>query len=112
MALPTFTWLPSFELSLAEQPDVRHVPLGDGFSDYTPVGLRPRNRSWSLRFDTRTRAEVQEILDFLRERGGYRGFRWTPPPPDEIPGIWLAQSWNIRQRNGVVYGIDAVFQEQ
>ena len=112
MALPNFTWLPSFELSLQEEPSVQHVPLGDGYSEHTPVGARPRIRTWQLRFDTRTLDEVREILVFLRERGGYRPFNWTPPAPDDIPGTWLARNWSLRQRNGVVYGIDTTFEEQ
>lgn len=112
MALPTWTWLPSFELSLTEDPAVDETPLGDGYTDRTPIGLRPRVRAWQLRFDTRTLVEVKAMLAFLRERNGWQAFHWTPLPPDDVPGIWIAKPWSLNQRNGVVYGISATFREQ
>ena len=112
MALPTWTWSPSFELSMTASPAVEETPLGDGYIDATPVGLRPQIRTWQLRFNVRTLAEVVAMKAFLEERGGWQRFHWTPPPPDDTPGVWRCLRWQVTQRNGVVYGLSAVFTEQ
>lgn len=112
MAFPVFRWLPSFELEVTVTPAVLHVPLGDGFSAHTPVGLRRRSRVWSLRFGERSKAEAVEIMEFLAARDGHRPFLWTPPSLDTTPALWLAPTWRPRQRNGVVYEVATRFEEQ
>lgn len=112
MALPTFTWIPSYELSLGVAPNVQRTPLGDGYVDHVPIGARPNRRRWRLRFDTRFLDETLAIMAFLDDRGAHRRFRWTPPAPDENPGVWVAEQWRVRRANGVIYGVETEFIEQ
>ena len=112
MALPTFTWKPTFSLNMTVDPRVTHQPLGDGYAEHTPVGFRPGVRTWSLQFEALRLDKVKPIRDFLKGRGGYKMFQWTPPEPDTTPGIWIARRWEINRPNGVIYNLRTVFEEQ
>lgn len=111
-SLPTFNYDPSFSLDVTNQPNVEAIPLGDGFTDNIPIGLRPQLRIWDLQFLALRLNEIQPIVDFFEARGGWRSFRWTPPHPDRIPGIWLARRWSVNRPDGVIYNLSTTFEEQ
>lgn len=99
MALPTLSFNPSWTLNVDTRPEVTSTQLGDGFTYETPTGLRSRTRRLRLRFINRSLAEIQPIIDFLEERNGVGKFNYTPPPPHEYPGIWIAPFWGTRRLN-------------
>lgn len=112
MAIPTFDFTPSYRIRFRERPQVNTTKLGEGFEFRTPHGLRPRIRTWRLRFENIDEEEVQRMIDFFRDRNGYRQFKWTPLPPDNIPGIWIATDWSVGFQQGPLYSVDVTFQEQ
>lgn len=112
MALPTFTYDPSFSLDLTKTPRIERSVLGDGFVDHTPVGFRPDLRQWRLQFTALRLSEIRPIVDFLDARGAYRSFKWTPPEPDRTPGIWLCPGYSVNRPNGVTYNLSCTFIEQ
>ena len=112
MALPTFTFTPSFSVNFTERPRTVTTRLGDGFVYRKPTGMRPLVRTWQLRFNVRRLEEIKPLLDFLREREGYKKFHWTPPEPDNVPGVWVATSWRPNRSNGHIYGMTVTLEEQ
>lgn len=112
MALPTFTWDPSFSLDITSTPRVDRTKLGDGYTEPVPVGFRPNPRVWRLNFEALRLSEIQPIVDFLEARAGYRMFRWTDFDPYKRPGVWLAPTWRVNRPNGVTYNLSTTFEEQ
>lgn len=112
MALPEFTWKPTFSLNITSTPRVNSARLGDGYTEPVPVGFRTVLRVWSLNFEALRLSEIQPIVDFLEARAGYRMFRWTDFEPYKRPGIWLAPTWSVERPNGVTYNLSTRFEEQ
>ena len=112
MATPTFPYTPDFVSSYTTRPRVKTTRLGDGFTYRLPVGLRPQIRSRRIRFEVIELEEIEPIVRFLEERGGHESFFWTPPPPDNKTGLWVAPSWNVRRQRGPLYDLDIVLEEE
>jgi phage-related protein len=68
--MATFTFTPSFTADLEEQPIVKRVRFGDGYEQRLSYGLNTQPKKWSLQFSNRTDTERDNILTFLRARGG------------------------------------------
>ena len=113
MALPTFNYCPSYPFTVSIRPRVKALQLGGGFQVRTPIGLRPQLRSLSLQFTNKNKDDGQKIWDFFKERSGYKEFHWTPPKPDDEPGIWIATNYQAsRNSSGNIVSISVNFEEQ
>lgn len=112
MALPTFNYDPSFSLDITNTPRVLRTPLGDGYTEPTPIGARINLRVWRLNFLAKRLDEIQPIIDFLETRNGYRMFKWTDYDPYKRPGIWLCPSWSVTRPDGVIFNLSCTFEEQ
>ena len=113
MTLPIFDFTLGRTLDQSTVPRVLRSDLGDGFTYTQPRGLRSDLRTYSLQFRNRNLKQTEAIISFLKERGGYKKFRWTPPEPDSVPGVWIATSWrHTRSINGPLFTIQTTFQEQ
>ena len=112
MALPTFTYNPTFSLDVSSRPRIERTPLGDGYVDHTPLGFRPNLRAWNLNFNALRLDEVQPIIDFLDDRGAYKMFQWTEFEPYKRSGLWLCPSYRVNRPDGVIFNLSATFEEQ
>lgn len=106
--MSTFTWSPETEPTENEAPRVRAAGFGDGYSQRVGDGINNSPRSWALRF-TRMSADIQEIIAFLRARGGAESFDWTPPGGPS--GKWICKSWSRVFHGNEVMGVTATFEE-
>lgn len=52
--------------------------FGDGYAQEVKKGMNNAVGKWRVTF-TGTKAECQEVMDFLDEHGGAVSFFWTPP---------------------------------
>jgi len=107
--MATFTYTPSFTADLEEQPIVRSVRFGDGYEQRLAYGLNTQPKKWSLTFLNRTDTERDNILGFLRARGGVESFDWTDPAG--YAGKWVCKAWNNSLVNCNFNNITATFEE-
>ena len=107
--MATFTYTPSFSADLKEQPQVRRVQFGDGYEQRLTYGLHTQPKTWSLQFSNRDNTERDNILLFLRARGGQESFDWTDP--NGYSGKWVCESWDTSQVSYNFNNISATFRE-
>jgi len=93
--MATFTYTPSFTADLQERPLARTVQFGDGYEQRLAYGINTQPKTWSLQFLNRTDTERDNILTFLRARGGVESFDWTDP--NGAAAKWVCAEWNTSQ---------------
>jgi phage-related protein len=76
--MPTWDWAESSGSTLNEKPRIVSAPFGDGYVQTSPDGLNPIAQEWQLRFAGVSDAAGNEMMAFLRERGGWQSFDWAP----------------------------------
>lgn len=107
--MATFTYTPSFSAALSEKPNIRTVKFGDGYEQRLAYNLNYQPKEWSLQFAMRTNTERDNILSFLRARGGVESFDWTDP--NGYAGKWICESWTVSQESYNFNNIDATFRQ-
>lgn len=107
--MTTFTWIPSPNSQLDEEPRVRSAPFGDGYEQRVGDGINNDLQKWSLRFDTRMPAEAAAIRDFLKTHAGVTPFDWTSPLGDTSK--YICRSWSMNAASALIYDVSAVFEE-
>jgi phage-related protein len=107
--MATFTFTPSFTADLEEQPIVKSVRFGDGYEQRLAYGLNTQPKKWSLQFANRNDTERDNILTFLRARGGTESFDWTDP--NGYAAKWLCRGWNTSQVSCNFNNISATFEQ-
>lgn len=53
--------------------------FGDGYEQRVANGLNPLNSTFSLSFNTRAKAEIDDIIAFFTAKKGATPFSWTIP---------------------------------
>lgn len=76
--MAVFDWAESNKLTLTEQPRVTATRFGDGYEQRSADGLNNLAQVWDLNFEQVDPAVADDILAFLRARGGVEAFDWTP----------------------------------
>jgi len=76
--MAVFDWAESNNLSLEEEPAVTATRYGDGYEQRSANGIHPIAQKWQLNFEQVDNAIADDILAFLRGRGGVEAFDWTP----------------------------------
>ena len=76
--MAVFDWVESAGTSLDEAPKVLETRFGDGYAQRQADGLNPLAQQWSLKFSEVENAVADDILAFLRARGGVEAFDWVP----------------------------------
>jgi phage-related protein len=96
MAYPLFSPPGSINISPGSSvdvtPRVRKAPFGDGYAQRSGDGINAMVRTFNAQFAVISATEAQSLLDFFRERAGYKPFRWTLPG-EASPRQWIAPSW-------------------
>lgn len=78
MALQTFTWSPRNGPVGDFKYRTSSVQYGDGYEGVTGNGINPETQSWPLTF-TGMYEDMKPVLNFLREHGEMKAFKWTNP---------------------------------
>ena len=76
--MAVFDWAESSKLTLEEEPRVLAARFGDGYEQRQPDGINTIDQQWDLNFEQVDNDIADDIVDFLRARGGWEAFDWTP----------------------------------
>lgn len=87
---------PDAPVSGSERPDLIRHQFADGYTRRAPKGLNHMALQLSITFSNIYAAEKDEILQFLRARGGYQPFWWQQP--NEALRRWVAPEWSLEQQ--------------
>ena len=84
---------PTYGAQKTNQPKVRQVQFGDGYSQRLTVGLNQNPKSWSLTWEV-SESNADTIEAFLDARAAdSASFTWTPP--DETTAYqWICHDWS------------------
>lgn len=83
----TFSYTPTWNSALDEEPKVRVAAFGDGYAQRVPDGINTTAQKWDLVFDGVTDSTADGIVTLLRNNGGATYFLWTPPGGTQIKVI-------------------------
>jgi phage-related protein len=72
--LPEFLWIPSYNVSVNNQPSVNPIVFGNGYEQRIQNGIYNTLIKIDLSFDMRTDIEARAILHFLKARKGTESF--------------------------------------
>lgn len=78
MTVKTFIWSPLNGPTGDISWKTRTVQFGDGYEQVIDEGMNREKQSWPLTFTDKW-AEIKPILEFLREHGTSRSFKWVNP---------------------------------
>lgn len=78
---PHFFWLPSYGLTVRQQPRVKLIKFGDGYEQRIPDGINTTLLEVDYTFENRNLQETHAILHFLNTREGRISFLHTPIAP-------------------------------
>ena len=89
--MSTFTFIPSYGVSLSVKPNVFGSKFGDGYEQRSVKGINNKPRVWGLRF-TGTESNLDLVIAFFETHNGVTSFDWTPP--NGAAGKWLCREWS------------------
>lgn len=107
--MPTFTYSPSYSVSLTAEPRIKRSRFGDGYEQRVSDGINIVARKWSVEFSMRYQSEIDPIVAFLNTQNAIYSFDWTPPYG--AAGKWVCDSYALRVDKGNMYSLSAVFRE-
>lgn len=114
MALQTLTLPVSPSTGLSAEPKVNlfENEFGDGYTQRSPKGLNHIRDVLELKLELMTALEAAGVIAFLRARGGYQPFLWTPPG-EATPRRWTCAKWkHVRDeanRNTITFTLEQDF---
>ncbi|MDL2285076.1 phage tail protein [Oxalobacter sp. OttesenSCG-928-P03] len=97
--MKTFDWFPDIDGQQEIRPSVNVTKFGDGYEHRAAVGINTQKRNWTLTFN-RSREEVKEIEQFLREHNAVSAFTWRTPLGDS--GRYVCRSWKVTSKKGML----------
>jgi phage-related protein len=78
--------VPDKGLGRQSQPRVRIAKFGDGYEQRIADGLNPIQETFSLTFNNREAAEIDDIIGYLASLGGVSSFDFTFPDDNGVGG--------------------------
>lgn len=110
-----FPYAPAYSAQMTEPPRIRTAQFGDGYSQRTADGINTILQKWSLRFSARAKAELVEILGFLRAHAGVTPFEFVVPDSDWTvtgenfgTGDGVRLQWQLHRQTVHVTGIESM----
>ena len=112
-----FTWTCDRDSSSTTTLDVAEVSFGDGYTHRAPKSINPEMQTYSVSFKNRQLTEIEEIIAFFRERGGYLPFNWEDPGsvaigcptgPEALKVV--CKSWNTSVPVTGIQSLNATFE--
>ncbi len=107
--------LPDKGLSAAFAPRVLTAQFGDGYQQRVLDGINNSPRSFGISFNSRTKAEIDDIAGYFNSLNGVTKFNFTVP--DEVEGDdedtvkVICTTWNKTYDYGDYYSLTATFNE-
>lgn len=112
MALRTFN--PSVPPSpgTEDKPEINllETEFGDGYTQVSPKGLNHIRRVLSLTWEYLQPQDSDDIMDFLKEHGGYMPFYYTPSDAT-TPLKWTCKEFSEKRLQGGIRSISATFRQ-
>lgn len=109
---PFFFWKPSYRYTIQNQPRIKTVKFGDGYSQDLKDGINNNLMIIDLSFDERDLQEHKAIIHFLHQRAGYEKFVFIPPQPYGVTKRFICKEWTPSQTFVDNYNITAKFEER
>ena len=84
------TVIPDKGMSRKVKPRVRKIQFGDGYEQRTSFGINNIEETYSVNFQNRSRAEIEDIAGYLSSLNGITAFNFTVPDyatTEETTGI-------------------------
>lgn len=91
---PTFLWIPSYQSTTNNNPRIKEIKYGDGYTQTSKDGINNLLLDLDLSFDNRKLNEISAILHFFNIRQGTESFLFTPPPPYAKRKRFICKTWN------------------
>lgn len=73
------TVIPDKGMTRNVTPKVHKISFGDGYEQRTGYGINNINETYSVTFNNRTRAEIEDIAYYLGSLNGVTAFNFTVP---------------------------------
>lgn len=105
---PYFQWKPNYNFENTNEPRVKNIQFGDGYSQRTPDGINNLLLNYQFSFQGDLHATTA-ILHFLTIRNGVESFCFIPPAPRGQIGRFVCQNWKDKQTFNNNYTISANF---
>jgi len=107
--MATFNYSPSNGSAVNVEASIREAKFGDGYSQRFADGINNLPRMWNVQFTNFQTTDADAIVAFLRARGGYESFDWTPP--SGAAGKFFCRSWSDGHDSFGIRSISATFEE-
>lgn len=108
---PHFIWKSSYNHSNENQPRLKKIQFGDGYSQSLQDGINNILMQQTLPFENIDLNEYTAILHFLYYRFGSESFVFVPPAPFGIMKLFKCEKWTNVQAFYNNYTINAIFTE-
>ena len=108
--------VPDKSMSRQAAPRVHIAAFGDGYEQRLVDGINVLEETFSISFNTRTKLEIDDIIDFFETKAGVTAFNYTIPDTNgsEASGTEttikvVCSSWNKVWNYGDFYSATANF---
>lgn len=105
--------LPDRSLTKTTTPKVRVSIFGDGYSQRIAQGINSLDQSFSVAFQNRTKAEIDDISTFLDTVKGVTAFNFTYPDTNsggnEVTIKVICTTYSTTYANSDFYNLTATF---
>jgi phage-related protein len=112
MPLLTFPYSfgPTTSAQKSTEAKTLRAEFGDGYTQRVADGLNSVRDTYSVSWEDISRTDARLIDDFLRARGGFEAFLWTPPGAT-VSKKWICESWSVTNASTVLDSVSATFVE-
>lgn len=87
------------------------VELGDGYVQRRPQGINPLRRSWDPSWSLLSRAEKDQLVNFLYGKLGVEAFLFKDPDSDEVFKVVCEKAPKVTYTGFGLYSVTADFEE-
>jgi phage-related protein len=109
--LPFFTWKPSYNFTVSQEPRVQSLRFGDGYEQRTVDGIESLLLTASINFDLRDSQETRAINHFFSARRGAEAFLFKLPAPHDLDKLYICRGWTSSMVFYNNNSISATFEE-
>jgi len=106
---PYFFWKSSYRATVDNEPKIKKIQFGDGYTQRLNDGINNILPSIDLTFENIDLDETTSILHFLEVRSGSESFIYLPGAPRGILSRWVCERWSDIQNFYNNYTITAKF---
>ena len=110
LPLPSFAQNPTLGSSVEVEPKVLLAQFGDGYNQRAADGINNILHKATLTWEVLTRSEAGALMNFFRERAGWKPISWQMPGDTESRK-WLCTKWNRTYAEANLDTVTATFAE-